>query len=204
MEDFKKHGNKNNFAEADYFSLMNKINLFLTNKKSLNSSEIDLLKSEFQLAQEIFKNIFESSENSENKDNQTKKIKSAIEQLLMIHLPAISNKIEIVFNGDESGVIDFLPFQKIIENLVKNLAAANVTDTKFRFKFGPSGLSLTNQNKLIEKKLNISGENVSLKSIAILASEMNGTFQYGAHNDTWINHIFLPYKRQTPNLKIAA
>jgi hypothetical protein len=201
MENVKKHGDKSNFAVADYFVHMNKINLFLENKKSLNSSELDLLKSEFQLAQEIFNNIFEPSE---NKDNQSKKIKLVIEQLLLIHLPTMSNKIDVVFNGDEAGIIDFIPFQKIIENLIINLAAANVKDTKFRFKFGPSGLSLTNQNKLIEKKLNISGENISLKSIAVLASEMNGTFEYGAHNDTWINHIFLPYKRQAPNLKIAA
>ena len=146
-------------------------------------------------------------ENLKNREGQFQKIKSALEKLISIYHPKEGAQIALAFSGEEGGVLDFVPLYRILNNIVKNMAEAQITDAQFQIDFSAAGLCITTQNQMTDKNTIKQNEGLGLLSIAALASEVGGIFQYEIHGDLWVNHLFLPYKNSSSTKdikKIAA
>lgn len=207
MDEVKKK-KENNHDRLFFHDLINQthgIILFLGNKSSLDASEIDSLKSEVKLLQALVQNHFslnhKNLEPFEVKENQTQKIQFALEKLIALYETNANMRIEIELKGEEVGLLDFISLYRILNNIVKNMSEAKVAEGQFLLEFTLSGLNITTQNKIPDKKATKTNEGLGLQSIAFLAQEAGGQYHYEIHNETWVNQVFLPYKNSSSSSK---
>ena len=92
----------------------------------------------------------------------------------------------------------------MLHNIVKNMAEAKVSEAQFRLDFSSAGLAITTENAMTDKNTAGPAVGQGLLSIAALAKEAGGNFQYEIHAHLWRNHIFIPYHKALPIKKIAA
>lgn len=203
--------NKNQKDRLFFHDLINQTHgmmLFLSQKNSLSCNEIDSLKNEIKLLQELVQNhytlVHKNLEETDAGESQYQKVKSSLEKLITLYHPNSDGNIKITISGEEKGLVDFIPLYRMLNNIVKNMAEAKISQAEYRLSFGPYGLTITTQNKWQDKKNSSNQEGLGLMSISTLASDAGGTFQHGVHNGNWVNHIFLPYKKVAPILRIAA
>lgn len=197
----KKDINQDRLFFHDLINQTHGIVLFLSNKNSLDASEIDSLKSEVKLLQALIQNHFSLNHKNlepfvEN-ENQTQKIQSSLEKLIALYYPNADEQITMELKGEEGGFLDFISLYRILNNIVKNMAEAKVTQGQFLLEFTASGLSITTQNKMPDENATDAYEGLGLQSIASLAQEAGGQYHYEIHNETWINQAFLPYKNSS-------
>lgn len=203
--------NKNQKDRLFFHDLINQTHgmmLFLTQKNSLSNAEIDSLKNEVKLLQELIQDhyslVHKNLEETDASESQFQKVKSSLEKLITLYHPQNEGNIKMTISGEEKGLVEFISLYRMLNNIVKNMAEAKIAQAEFRLSFGPYGLTITTQNKWTDKKIATKQEGLGLMSISTLASEAGGTFQHGVHNGNWVNHIFLPYKKEAPILRIAA
>lgn len=207
---------KNEINEVDdrlfFHDLVNQTHgmiLFLSNKSSLDASEINLLKSEIKLLQTLVQRHFNfNHKNLEQHDlaeNQSQKIESTLAKMIAIYYSEPAQQLsKIIYKGEISGILDFVSVYRILNNIVKNMAEANVVEAQFLLEFNDSGLNITTQNQIADQNSLDHDKGLGLKSMASIAQEAGGFFQYEIHNNTWVNQVFLPYKNSTSIKKIAA
>ena len=201
----KKENNQDRLFFHDLINQTHGIILFLSNKSSLDALEIESLKSEVKLLQALVQNHFnlnhKNIEPLEASENQTQKIQVALEKLIALYQSQENQRIEIVYHGDEMGDLDFISLYRILNNIVKNMAEAKVTNGKILLEFSTSGLNIITQNKMPDQNAIESGAGLGLQSITSLAQEAGGQYFYEIHNETWVNQVFLPYKNSSSSSK---
>lgn len=184
------------------------INLFLSSKASLDSSEIELLKNEVRTLQALIQSHFglthKNLNDNENQKGAQEKIRASLDKLIELYFPQAKESMVVNFKGEEGAEVDFIVLYRILNNLVKNMAEAKVSESHFCLNFTEQGLSVETKNPILDKNAFKDRKGQGLDSIALLANENGGFFQYEIHQDQWLNHIFLPYKNSSSIKKIAA
>jgi hypothetical protein len=182
--------NSNKQQSITFPETINRINRLLANlnsQKSLNASEINLLKIELKLIQDFMQN--HASLFSTVDQTQKESVQQLLNALILKYYPNNISKFEISFIGEDAGNVDSMVFHQMIEGILRIMAHEQINVAKFRFKFSQRGLSLITQYQITNKQLN--DEILSeIKSSAKLA---DGTFEFGKHNEVWVNHLFIPY-----------
>jgi hypothetical protein len=207
-EEEPKNDEKSRLFFHDLINQTHGILLFLGQKHSLDQSEIESLRAEVKLLQSLVQDhfCFEHKNLDSSKNSQTPflKIKSSLDKLLALYYPDGSPEIEIMIGGEVCGNVDFVPLYRILNNVVKNMAEAKVSKAHFNIDFTKTGITISTQNPIVDKITRTDSKGLGLLSIASIASEMGGFFQYEIHEAIWINNVFLPYKTSITIKKIAA
>lgn len=207
MSEVKKT-TKDSLFFHDLINQTHGILLYLDQKDSLNESEIVSLKKEIKIIQAVIQNHYrlnhKNLNSNKNQVTSSQQMKSSVQKLIMNYFPEENSKIIIKVKGQVGGIIDFVPFYRILNNIVKNMAEAHVTDANFLLEFNIDGLTITTKNRVSDKNALSEREGQGLLSISSLANEVNGFFQYEIHDHLWINQVFLPYNKSTSVKKIAA
>ena len=137
-------------------------------------------------------------------ENANQKIALAINKLIGIYFSQRENTFTISSSGACGGDLDFIVLYRILNNIIKNMAEAKIHKGAFGLEFSHVGLSLSTTNSIVDQNTSSNRDGLGLLSIASLASEAGGFFQYEIHQNTWKNLVFLPYKTSAAIKKIAA
>jgi hypothetical protein len=203
--------NKSNKDQMFFHDLINQTHgllLFLESKHSLDTSEINLLKNEIKLLQGLAQDHYQLNHKNlpvpETAEDQEEKIKSELKKLVSLYFPKYENSIQINISGSSQGTLDFVSLYRIMNNIVKNMAESSAREAIISLDFTPKGLNFTTENSIGDKNVFTSSQGLGLLSVATIAKDSNGLFQYEIHQSTWKNLIFLPYQSIVPIKKIAA
>jgi signal transduction histidine kinase len=210
-----KNENKNNKDRFFFHDLINQthgISLYLEEKHSLDNTEISALKNEIKILESLIQNHFgfkhknlEPNILHETYEKQSQSIQEAILKFSKIFHLKFKIQLDLNCLQEEVRMIEKVPLYRILNNLIKNIAEAKATQADFLFEFRIDGLNITTVNKIVDQKTtSMPNEGLGLLSMAALADEAGGFYQYEIHENDWVNLVYLPYKNSTSIKKIAA
>lgn len=183
-------------------------------KKNISVEEIQMLEREVRTLQSLIKDHFHYRH--KNLPNTYDLVpfniaEIAVKSLIQTYLPEESVRTYIIRDllDEESSVIYFPIFYRIMNNLIKNMAEAKTSEVHIHFYYNEAGLTIETKNQskrtqnlkeisdnlsqiILEENPQSSAEGLGLESIHHLALECGGKFDFEISNNYWINRIFLP------------
>jgi hypothetical protein len=211
----KKKENQNDKNRLFFHDLINQthgMSLYLEEKHSLDITEISLLKNEIKILESLIQNHFgfkhknlETNLLNDTYEKQSQNIQEAIEKFSKIFHLNFNIQINLNCQKEEVSQIDTVPLYRILNNLIKNIAEAKSVQASFIFEFRKEGVNITTTNTMVDQKaIDENTEGQGLLSIASLANDAGGFYQYEIHQNVWVNLVYLPYKISPLIKKIAA
>lgn len=189
----------------DMINLTHGLILFLNQRqsshKTISALEIQGLEREVRTLQSLIKDHFQYKHKNLSLGDDWVPFKIAeiaVKSLIQTYLPEESVKtfVHRDFLDDESSVVYFPVFYRIMNNLIKNMAEAHAHEAHISFNYTNEGLIIHTRNprgpRGDSNKVTDGFSQLGIESVRHLALECGGTFDFEISNNHWINRVLLP------------
>lgn len=220
-----EYSDKERFFFHDLINQTHGMLLFLSLKqeKGISSDESKSLMEELRVIQSLIQDHFGYKHKNLDTNKAVISFDSAKVGLINLvdsFLPADKVNCHFLFEGEisdstpyetrKSCLVHYPSFHRILNNIVKNLAEAQINEVEMLFNYSNEGLSITVKNKafrLKDSKRDLadnlrqmilknddpqSGQGLGLESIGSLCESLGGAFNFQVEGEFWVSHIFLP------------
>lgn len=230
MSWFKKdvsHDKRERLFFHDIINLTHGLILFFNQRQSsnkiINVEEIQTLEKEVRTLQSLIKDHFHFKHKNLPVTYDWVNFyiaEIAVNSLIKTYLSreTVKTFVRRDFMDDESTIVYFPAFYRIMNNLIKNMAEVKSIEVHIHFSKTSSGLVIETQNHcnsnqalkelserlpqiILEDQTSVEAKGLGLESINHLALECGGNFDFEISNDVWINRIFLPFPEDQTQVK---